>query len=244
MAGGLEGDITFEYTYAIKGVITEYVDVAEFNWVLLEYAEATIEEFSVDVVFPDNTQEDALMAWGHGVKDGTVEIVSGNHVRFEGKNIKDGNFLEMRILAPTSHFPSIRDKNKVIDARVTKALIVAYEDELVRETNRRIMIARATLIGTGLVVLMTAGLFLVAKKTWFDPSVKGINEDYLRELPSTHSPAEVGFIMRYGKTTPEDVTATFLDLIRRGHVRIVHGNSSTSTYNQTFELSDMPPEDT
>ena len=43
---------------------------------------------------------------------------------------------------------------------------------------------------------------------------------YLRELPTKDTPAEVGFLYYFGKTNDEDVTATLLDLIRRGYLEL------------------------
>ena len=44
--------------------------------------------------------------------------------------------------------------------------------------------------------------------------------DYYRELPGDYSPAEAGYFVRLGRTAPEDITATILDLARREHLRL------------------------
>lgn len=60
---------------------------------------------------------------------------------------------------------------------------------------------------------------------------------YERELPSDETPAEVGWLKRFGETEIEDVTATIVDLARRGFLRI--GETSTA-YGPEIVLTATP----
>ena len=47
--------------------------------------------------------------------------------------------------------------------------------------------------------------------------------DYYRELPADYSPAEMAVLYRFGTINPEDLTATIMDLARRGYLKIEEG---------------------
>ena len=44
--------------------------------------------------------------------------------------------------------------------------------------------------------------------------------DYYRELPEPYPPAEAAVLIRYKKLTPDDITATIMDLARREYLII------------------------
>ncbi|RIK06457.1 MAG: hypothetical protein DCC49_11365 [Acidobacteria bacterium] len=60
---------------------------------------------------------------------------------------------------------------------------------------------------------------------------------YERELPSDETPAEVGWLKRFGESEIEDITATIVDLARRGFLRI--GEASTA-YGPDIVLTATP----
>jgi uncharacterized membrane protein len=72
----------------------------------------------------------------------------------------------------------------------------------------------------GLVIIIAAFmafLFWLRYGREFRPDFEG---DYYRELPAEYSPAELGVLWRFGRPAPDDITATILDLARRGYLRL------------------------
>ncbi|MCF7932643.1 MAG: DUF2207 domain-containing protein [Acholeplasmataceae bacterium] len=244
-AWGLEGDVVFEYGYTINGAVTVYEDIAELNWKMFDYAENTVEHVMIDITLPENTHDDEqLMVWGHGVDKGTVTPVGNNRVVIEAFDVRENMVVEFRILAEKDLFPLVRNQNIVIHEDATKASIMAFEARLIEQTEQRILISRLVFGASGLSILLMGLIFLLVRKLWFKPFVSKIDEDYFRDLPSDHSPAEIGYLIRYKWTNEEDVTATLLDLIRRGHIRVQKASSAfTNDEDALLTLSDDQPED-
>ncbi len=237
-AGGLDGDVTFVYTYTIVGAVTQYSDISELNWRLFEYAESTVKSARIEINLPNNAYDtDALMVWGHGLSNGSIEIISNQQIVLSMKNIKPGEFPEFRVLAENSLFPYVDQDNKFISSQINKSLIVAYEDVLTAETNARIAIANTVLFGTiamfGVMVVITYFVYKKYDKE-YEPDFKG---DYFRELPSQDSPALVSYLTYMRKITDEVVPATLLDLIRRKYIILDYSGADMSSKHSNFTFT-------
>ncbi len=220
-AGRLDGKVTFVYTYTINGVITKYSDISEFNWRLFEYAEGTIRDASITVNLPDNSLDTTrFYAWGHGLSQGNIEIQDNRTIEVTMKNIKNGEFPELRVLMPNSVFPDIRENNIVIHPDMNFDRLYTYEHDLAEAFNRRIFIAKVIFYGSfGLIALMgfvTYKVYLKLDKE-YEPEFQG---DFYRELPNEATPAEVSYLYYMKSIHDEVFTATLLDLIRRGYIKI------------------------
>lgn len=242
-AGGLEGDVTFIYTYTIVGAVTQYSDISELNWRLFEYAEATVQNARVEINLPINAYEkEALLAWGHGTT-GNVEIPSNHQVILEMKNIKSGEFPEFRILAENSLFPNIHSDNVFLTNSVNKSIIIDYENVLTEQTNARIRIANFVFIAAlAMIAVMGLLTYLVYKKydKEYTPQFQG---DYYRELPNDDTPAFVSYLTYMRKITDEVVPATLLDLIRRKYILLDYSGSDMSSKESNFKFSLNPEQD-
>ncbi len=234
-AGGLEGNVSFEYTYTILGAVTSFSDISELNWRLFEYAEATIQNATITVNLPANTYStEDLYVWGHGLSNGTIQIDSSSQVSMTLKNVKDGEFLEFRILAPNTLFPTINARNIYIDSLMNKEVIIDYEADLAVQTNRRILIAQFVLGGAiASIILMAIVTYSVYQKydKEYIPQFQG---DYFRELPSDETPAEMSYLYYMKKINDEDFTATLLDLIRRKYIIIDYSGQDLTDNDANF----------
>lgn len=235
---GLEqmyGNIRFEYQYTINGVITEYSDISELNWILFDYMEADTEEAHVRVNFPTNSfTTDDFYVWGHGLADGTISIVDNQTVEMNINKIKKEEMLEFRILTPTSLYPNILNKNIFIHPDMNKQIIIDYEAELAKETNFRISVARiifyssiAMIIGMGLITYYVYNKY----DKEYTPDFQG---EYYRELPSDETPAEMSYLYYMRKTNDEVFTATILDLIRRKYISLEYDPNQLTEKNPDF----------
>jgi uncharacterized membrane protein len=245
-AGRLDGKVTFIYTYTINGVITKYSDISEFNWRLFEYAEGNIKEASIRVNLPSNSFDvNNFYAWGHGLSQGYINIVNNQTIEVTMSNIKNGEFPELRILMPKALFTSVREQNIVIHPDMNFQRLYDYEIELIETTNRRILIAKVIFFGSyGLIALMGLVSFRIYLKhdKEYEPDFQG---DFYRELPNEATPAEVSYLY-YTKSIQDEVfTATLLDLIRRGYIKIVNDfkNPSKSQSKLSFSRSKVENED-
>ncbi len=237
-SNNLHGELTIVYEFTIRGVVTEYSDISEINWVLFEYIGATMEKGVINVTLPENTFDtEDIYVWGHGIGRGDIEIVSNNQIVMNIRDVDDDQFLEFRILMPRELFPNIDPTNVFIHEEINKDAIVDFQTQLVRMNNLRITVAQV-LFG-----LAVAGVPLMAylgyrqKKKYFTPHATTFDGDYLRELPTKDTPAEVSYLYHYQKTNNEDVTATLLDLIRRKFITIAYEGQDLTDPKADFVLT-------
>lgn len=235
--GGLVGDLTFIYKYTILGAVTQYSDTSELNWVLLSYAEAKIKNGSVSITLPAQAiDETDLFIWGHGLANGIVSIESSSLAKLTFENMKKDDFLEFRLLTPNALFPDVEPINVFNTPDINLSLIYNYEDNLVQQTNESITAAIMMLIGSGIISLFMIIFLYLYDKRFFRIFKTEDFGDYLRELPSNHSPAEIGYLYRFKKTKTEDITATLLDLINRDYIEILDSKINLISEKVAYEL--------
>lgn len=226
---GMQSQMTFKYNYKIEGAVTKYMDTAELNWRLLEYFESGIKDASVVINLP-TTSKDNINAWGHGLSDGAV-IIEDSKVTLDIDKIKNGEFLEFRILFP-KNLVNVDDINELDFAAYNE--IMNYQQKLAYETNRRILIANIIFYGTFVVAIITLyGAYYIYKK--YDKEHKAsFDGNYYRELPADYSPAEMSYLYYFKNINNEDLTATLLDLIRRKYLELDNVDSFINDKNPNF----------
>lgn len=237
LAGRLKGKVRFVYTYTIQGAVTKYSDTSELNWRLFEYAEANIKASTVTIRLPEHSLgSDDLYAWGHGLSKGSIEIVDHKTIVAEMTDIKKGEFPEFRILMPNQIFPNIRTQNIVIHPDMHFDALYQYEVNLANQTNRRILMAQVMLYGS---FVLLVGMAYITYRVYLKHDKEYVPEfqgDYLRELPDRSTPAEVSYMYYWQLIKDEVFTATLLDLIRRGYVKIEDQPGSLTESNSDFKL--------
>ena len=245
VVGGLIGRMTFEYEYALRGVATQYSDISEINWVLFEYMEGPIKEGVINIYLPDNTfTEEDFYIWGHGIQDGFIEIVSNNHIRMTFTNASTREFLEFRLLMPNALFEDhIHPRNVFINDGINKALIMDYQARMATYSNLGITIAQVFFGLSILIALASIYMAYTNKKKYFMPFETEFQGDYLRELPTDETPAEMSYLYYFGKSQDEDVTATLLDLVRRKYILLDYEGQELTSKDADFLLTLNPEKD-
>jgi len=226
----LRDNVTFVYRYEIKGAVTEYSDVSELNWTLLEYAEASIEEGSITILLPNNTNNISdYTLFSHQILETETEIVSNNEMMINFTNMQSRDVVAFRLLMPSNLFPNIDDNNKVIHDEVNKQKILDYEDQVLANIDRGYEIEDMynfiPFIVLGLMIGIT---FLMHRFVYSNKGV--IVDEYISSPPTNLSPAQVGYLLEKKKIGKEISTATLLDLIRKGFVSI-----NTDGFNENPE---------
>lgn len=220
-AGGLEGNITFIYEYTIEGVITQYSDISELNWVLFDYAENGVDKGSITITLPENTNQlSNYYVFSHDIDNTTTQIISNDTIKISFEDMSIDDILGFRLLVPTNIFPNISGGNKVISSEINKQVILDFEQSLEDHAALGEKIESVFVyIAIGVAIFLAASAYGVYKK-FFTKFKTNFNETMYRQLPSNHSPAEVGYLYRYKKIKDEDVTATILDLVRREYLSL------------------------
>ena len=222
--GTLVGLMSFKYTYTINDMVTVYNDCAELNYRLFEYFAYPVKVAGVTIVLPSsNLDKDDFYCYGHGLSSGRVTKLENYQFDYYAKNIKEDQEFECRVVFPKEIVSGVDEKNIVKSDMLDK--ILSYEKKLADETNLRANVAIVMNIWT--IVLGALMIFFTVKvyKKYDKEYAPAFDKEYLRELPFNYSPAEMSYLYYFGKTNDEDVTATLLDLIRRGFLELEYFGS-------------------
>lgn len=244
-AGTLIGEMTFLYRYTIYGMVTKFDDCAELNYKLFEYLNMKVQKAEVNFYFSKAiTTPDEFHCYGHGLSQGNVIAPSANDnkVTYTAKNIAKTDEFECRIIFPSSYVSNI-SANNTVNVDLLNPLI-EYETALAKETNTQIIIVLVaniiTIIIIGLMIIITIKMYKKYDKE-FTPS---FDKEYLRELPFDYPPAIMSYLYYFGKNNDEDVTATLLDLIRRGYLDLeTSGDLNAKDPNFTIRFVDSKKEE-
>jgi uncharacterized membrane protein len=208
---------TFILRYRIENLILVHEDTAELYYQFIgDHWESRVDNVLVRLQLPAGANPENMRAWGHGPLHGEVALHDNGQVTWNVSPLPARTFLEGRVTFPTSLVPAATQQTE----RVALPGILEEEEGLARQANLQRQLARFLWIAAILIIL---GSLALAYTIWrrygkeFTPTFDG---DYFRELPADYTPAELGVLWRFGKPSAEDLTATLIDLARKGHLRL------------------------
>lgn len=214
----------FIIVYRIKNVAVKYNDVAELYWKFMgKDTDVMIENFNVKISLPGETSKDNIKAFAHGPLSGVIEIIDEQNILLSVRELKPNNFVEARILFPTT---MIESSNRIIEKNALSS-IMAEEKQWAEEANAkrqraRILISISFVYALFEVFLIGFIYFKYDKE--YATSFKG---QYYRELPGDYSPAVMSMLWNFGSIKPRDIIATLMDLVRRKHINLSQEVSSS-----------------
>lgn len=205
------GGRVFRIEYIVKGAAKRYIDTGELYWKFMG-TETGVEigRFDVTVNVPDDSfKQGDIRAWGHGPLEGSLDVF-GNSAVFTVDSLPPNTMVEARLLFPKSYLSQAQEINA---ERVDTVL--AEEARWADEANALRMKARVLLSLAALLIVLELALAVYLYFRYdkeYKPKFEG---EYYRELPGDYSPAEMSALMTFGRVSPNDVTATVMDLVRR-----------------------------
>ncbi|MBU1110311.1 DUF2207 domain-containing protein [Patescibacteria group bacterium] len=216
---------TFSLSYTITDVITEYSDVAEFYWQLIEPDRSEkVSNVLLTVKLPRLADsKDEIKVFGHGPLSGVVDIIDSQTVRLTADNVSANQFVELRVLFPQEMVAGRYSSLRTLESILEEERI--YVEETVARLKRQQLIGRIILFALLGYVPLSITVWLVM---WYR-SWKKVGKDYQTpdvpkhsfELPSDLPPVLVqSLIGQAGKPDPKAFTATIFDLARRGFIKI------------------------
>lgn len=216
--GSFNGVYTFVYEYYLSDMITVYNDCAEINYKMFQYLGLETDIAATTVYLPPSSYDnEEFYAYGHGLYDGRVEIVSNREYSFIGENVGATEEMEFRIVFPTGVLAPKDDPSIQYTVIEEDMLAEILDDErlLTEQSNRYYYICSTADIIT---VLWVIGMIIVTAIVYvkydreFEPMFEG---EYYRELPKDYPPAIMSYLYYFQKTIDEDFTSTVLNLIRK-----------------------------
>lgn len=221
---------TFIYKYTLKNVVTKYNDIAEFNRKIIDSNwDVDLNNITINIVLPEGASVDEIKVFGHGPLTGESRIIDGQNVEFILGNLSPGNNVGTRVLFP----PRLVPDSANVKAEDGLSKIMDEEAKLANEANEqreeaRQKIARenelkdslsfiGNIIGVILIILWLPLIIFIYFK--YDKELRSsFNAKYYRELPGEYTPAEMSVLVSMGQVGTKDITATLMDLVRKGQL--------------------------
>lgn len=214
-----DDEMTVIYSYRIPEMITNYNDTAQFNRRVIGSAwEDELADIAIRIELPMPVEPGELKAWGHGDANGAVTLEDNQVVLLEVNYNPEHTFVEANVLFPT--YVTWNNPNKILEDRLEQ--IISKEERLEREETER---RRAILIG-GTVLGVIGPLVALLVLFWLQSKNKKENPhpyeepEYLYELPEDMTPAVMNKAIFGLGPDSQAVTATILDLVRRGYLKM------------------------
>lgn len=217
---------TFVIEYNLLDVIKVHKDTAELYWQFIgRNRSVNIDLMTVNLRIPSGAQAEEVRVWGHGPLRGDVRKQSSNELVWETTRLDKSRFLESRVTFPNRLVPQAQ----MLTNRVALAGILAEERRWAEERAAEQQQALYLLIAS-----VAFGLMSCFVAWWvynrYGRKFKGLMEiDYYRELPGNYSPAEAGCLIETGTVRPQAISATFMDLARRGYIRLEPSTTPETT---------------
>lgn len=231
---GIRDITTFTYEYTIKGVITEYGDISEFNWVMLGEQPMNVKNVEINITLPDGNYDlKDEYTFFHGTNSAYRDFVDNNKVRITSDKIVSGEQIEVRLLVGKDVFSSVRSENKTSTNRLVD--IVEFEE------SQAILFDTIYNIGLyGSIIGFVLGLGLLGYFTYrcykkHDKEFESeFFSEYYRELPADYPPAVMGHLYKFREIDDNDLTATLLDLIRRKYLILENPSTTVNDKNPDY----------
>jgi len=222
----------FIYRYTLRNVVTKYNDVAEFNRKIIDSNwDTDLNNITVHIRLPEGASKEEIRVFGHGPLTGESYIIDAQNVEFKLDRLSPGNNLESLVLFPATLVP---DSTR-IKAEDALQRILDNEAKLAEEANKQRELARRQVeeykkrlearrkVFSVIVILLCIAWFVIIIYiyTKYDREFKrSFNAKYYRELPGEYTPAEMSVLMTMGNVLTRDITATLMDLVRKGHLEL------------------------
>lgn len=208
---------TFTLRYLVHDAVRVHNDVAEVYYKFIgDEWEVPADRARVHLTLPNGDGEEDIRAWGHGPLHGEVVVQKPANVYWEVSPLPSNTFLEGRVVFPRRLVPSasnLTDRHALDD-------ILREEEAWAARANRARHLQKSLWLLAALTLLGgLTGVYLVWRKYGKEHRLS-FQGDYYRDLPGDYTPAELGILWRFGKTAAEDLTATIIDLARKGWLQI------------------------
>jgi uncharacterized membrane protein len=218
----------FIYEYTIYNTVTVYNDIAEFYWKMIGSGwDCSISNIEILIDIPEGAAKEDLRVWAHGPYEGLSEIIDGNTYRFTAPSLPPNTFLETRLAFPNNLVPESKNTvNKnglqdIIDDETVLADKANRDREKARKTAENQVKLKSFLnIFSYLLFPLWIFLFIIFYIKYDKEYKPQFTGKYYRDIPSKITPAEVSHLMSFGKIKSRDVTATLLDLTRKGYLKL------------------------
>lgn len=214
---------TFSVSYTLEGAITIGPEWSEFFW---NYASdnrnKSTDNYSIVIQLPETVEKSDLHSWVREPAWAMESFTLDNGFRFSGTEISKNQAVIIRTVFPTSVF----NENAISVSDHDFSLAWAKNDE--ESYRQKQILAQAEeerLINLGVkVIVILVGLsiicFIYFYRKYGSRHRINLSRNESLMIPGTQKPAAIGWLLMHRNVTGGHVTATMLDLARRGYLQL------------------------
>ena len=224
----------FQLSYTLDNVILKHNDVAEFYYQFVgKEWEKPRDHVRVVLTLPSGASIEEIGAWGYGPLQGQVQIISPTEIVWELDSLPAHTFVEGRAVFPLGLVPgATRTTNKLGLPGILAEEAKQKEQLEASKTRKK--------LDPYLAMVLVACAYLLNTYIWdnYGKPYPGFKGRYYKELPADYPPAELAMLYRR-QIESKDLTATILDLARRGFLTIeeapsLQGKPKTEQFTYRF----------
>ncbi len=230
---------TFTISYTVEGAAVVHPDAAELYWKFVGTGwDPGTDSVRVLITLPPGAQKSDLRAWAHGPLWGDIVIEDGRHIALALEQLPGRTWVEARVVFPNRVLtnPRRRARDDIIPyalaqeqrwADEANATRIRARDELAAsrvDLSRRITLVRFLLPVAAVILVLVIFAWVTAFRRYGKEHRPDFDGLYFREAVPGYTPAQAAMLWRWGEVPDQAITATMLDLIRRG-VIAVEGHS-------------------
>ena len=233
---GISETTTFTYEYTIEGVVTQYNDISDFNWVMLGYQPMNVENVKINITLPDGDYDIREMnTFFHGTNMAKRDFVDNNKIVITTDELVQNEQIEVRFLLNNDLFTNVDYKNKYDANRLDDILV--FQEEQISNANFKYNIGYyGSMILFAISIIYLVILVVNCYKKYDKEFVSDFYNEYYRELPASYPPAVMGYLYKFREINDEDLTATLLDLIRRKYLILVNPSTSVNDDDPNYTI--------
>ncbi|MFK8243456.1 MULTISPECIES: DUF2207 domain-containing protein [unclassified Facklamia] len=236
--------VTFVVEYTIGDLVTNFSDTAEFNRKIVGTNTDEYLDVEAVIVLPGKVQTpDDFRAWAHGAPQGELSLIDyqgKSAVKLTVPNNPPNQFVEADIIFPTALTPNNKNRRQVNK----KAEIIERENGQVEKDRQQYETSLGwKRFGVGILTLLfpisTIGVwyYYLSRKRRLNPNPVKLPK-HIYTLPEDITPAIMATSVFRTKPTTDDLSATIVDLARKGYLKLTeiakekrglfsHGESTT-----------------
>ncbi len=231
---GFAKEMTFIYEYTIKGVITQYKDISELNWVMLDYQPIKVKNVTINITLPNGDYNiENMKTFFHGSNVANREFVGNNKIKITADSMVSDEQIEVRLLLNNDIFSNVRSENKVNINALNS--ILNFENDQITKANLKYRVGYIGVIIIFVIFLVLIGLMTFRCYKKYDKEFPtDFMNDYHMELPAEYSPAVMSYLYKFREIDDDDLSATLLDLVRRKYLILDDNNSGINDKNPNY----------
>ncbi|HLR51828.1 MAG TPA: DUF2207 domain-containing protein [Candidatus Avamphibacillus sp.] len=231
---GKDEQVTIELSYTIEGGVDRYTDVAQFYWPFFDKSnESDYEQLDVFIHPPEPT--DNVIAFGYDEAMDTAKTEADGTAHFAMGNVPEGENGDIRVAYDATLFPNA---DLTADKPMRDEILQDKADQEAKQAafeKRKSFLDRLAPYMIGVFVVYFFVLLLSAwrKKQATDMEIRRtVSKPYFVPKAEMSMPATISF-MRSGMLGAEGLTASFLDLVRKGYVKQEADDMFTVSHRNT-----------